>query len=224
MLTKLCAEQIQIRYSLDTPPIISDFSFEVCSGEIVGVIGPNGSGKSTLLKLVSGVPAGGSTEGQVRYRGTDTALACEVDVDGWYDAAGRRDTKSADEVDALRAQFESAYRRRFAFLMPDQDLVLERISVECIAAGEPLPTPPPENMAAARAAVPGADVTMFVGRDGATPEWQTAALFLPESLASGDEILGPAIIAGGQATTVVESGWRARVGADPAGARGRGRL
>jgi 5-oxoprolinase (ATP-hydrolysing) len=150
----------------------------------------------------------------VRYRGTDTALACEVDVDGWYDAAGRRDTKSADEVDALRAQFESAYRRRFAFLMPDQDLVLERISVECIAAGEPLPTPLPENMAAARAAVPGADVTMFVGRDGATPEWQNAALFLPESLASGDEIQGPAIIAGGQATTVVESGWRARVGAD----------
>ena len=53
MLTKLCAEQIQIRYSLDTPPIISDFSFEVCSGEIVGVIGPNGSGKSTLLRSLS---------------------------------------------------------------------------------------------------------------------------------------------------------------------------
>lgn len=53
MLTKLCAEQIEIRYSFEALPIISDFSLEVCSGEFVGVIGPNGSGKSTLIRALS---------------------------------------------------------------------------------------------------------------------------------------------------------------------------
>jgi len=150
----------------------------------------------------------------VRYYGTDTALACAVDAAGWRDVARWSDARSADEVGAVRAQFERAYLRHFAFLMPDHDLVLERISVECIAPGEPLPAPPRESMAAARDAVPGADVAMFVARDGEPAKWQTGALFLAESLVQGDEIEGPAIIAGGQATTVVESGWRARVGAD----------
>jgi ABC-2 type transport system ATP-binding protein len=42
-------------------------SFEVASGECVGVIGRNGSGKSTLLRLLAGVTA--PTEGSVRVAG-----------------------------------------------------------------------------------------------------------------------------------------------------------
>ncbi len=50
-------------------------SFEVRSGEIVGLIGPNGAGKSVLVNVVSGVYRGNS--GSVRYRGLDvTNLAC----------------------------------------------------------------------------------------------------------------------------------------------------
>lgn len=34
--------------------ILQDISFEVCAGEVVGIIGPNGCGKTTLLNAVSG--------------------------------------------------------------------------------------------------------------------------------------------------------------------------
>ena len=55
----------------------------------------------------------------LRYQGTDTALAVD-----WADAG------------AMQAQFEAAYRQRFAFLMPGRPLVVEAVSVEAVAAGE----------------------------------------------------------------------------------------
>src|SRR5215210_7934135 len=36
-------------------PALSDVSFELRSGEYVGVVGPNGGGKSTLVRLLNGL-------------------------------------------------------------------------------------------------------------------------------------------------------------------------
>ena len=46
---------------------VRDLSFEMKSGEILGLIGPNGAGKSTLFNLVTGVLA--ADGGEIRFRG-----------------------------------------------------------------------------------------------------------------------------------------------------------
>jgi ABC-2 type transport system ATP-binding protein len=48
--------------------VLADVSFEVTSGEILGLIGPNGAGKTTLLECIAGLlPA---DAGEVRWRGS----------------------------------------------------------------------------------------------------------------------------------------------------------
>lgn len=51
---------------------LSDVSFEVRHGEIVGIIGRNGAGKSTLLKILSRITE--PTKGRVRLRGRVASL------------------------------------------------------------------------------------------------------------------------------------------------------
>jgi ABC-2 type transport system ATP-binding protein len=47
--------------------VLADVSFDVISGEILGLIGPNGAGKTTLLECIAGLlPA---NAGEVRWRG-----------------------------------------------------------------------------------------------------------------------------------------------------------
>jgi 5-oxoprolinase (ATP-hydrolysing) len=101
-------------------------------------------------------------------------------------------------------QFEAAYRKQFSFLMPGKTLIAEAVSVEAIAAGEPIAeTPAPEAKAPGKALE---TVRMFsAGR------WHEAPLYRREDLAGGQRIEGPAIIAEANATTVVEPQWRATV-------------
>jgi homopolymeric O-antigen transport system ATP-binding protein len=51
---------------------LSDISFDVKQGEVLGIIGRNGAGKSTLLKILSQVTA--PTKGEVRYKGRIASL------------------------------------------------------------------------------------------------------------------------------------------------------
>jgi branched-chain amino acid transport system ATP-binding protein len=48
---------------------VSDVSFEMCRGEILGLIGPNGAGKTTLLSLLTGFLK--PNEGSIRFRGAE---------------------------------------------------------------------------------------------------------------------------------------------------------
>ncbi len=41
--------------SFDSLEVLSDLSFRVSSGQIVGVVGPSGVGKTTILKLITGI-------------------------------------------------------------------------------------------------------------------------------------------------------------------------
>jgi ABC-2 type transport system ATP-binding protein len=47
--------------------VLADVSFEIVSGEILGLIGPNGAGKTTLLECIAGLLP--TDAGEVRWRG-----------------------------------------------------------------------------------------------------------------------------------------------------------
>src|SRR6478609_10296088 len=48
--------------------VLADVSFEIVSGEILGLIGPNGAGKTTLLECIAGLLP--SDAGEVRWQGS----------------------------------------------------------------------------------------------------------------------------------------------------------
>ena len=65
---------------------LKDVSFDVCKGDIVGVMGRNGSGKSTLLKLLSRITA--PTSGRAYLKGRLASLL-EVGTGFNYDLTGK---------------------------------------------------------------------------------------------------------------------------------------
>ena len=138
----------------------------------------------------------------VRYEGSDSALvvACPDLLAG---------AASGDALAQIQANFEAAYRQRFAFLMQGKPLVVEAVSVEAVLAGDAPAEPrhalhPPRDLQACGAV----RETVRMYSDG---QWQAAALLVREDLQPGDLIVGPAVIAEKNATTVVEPGWQARL-------------
>ncbi len=104
----------------------------------------------------------------------------------------------------MRSEFERLYRRRFSFLMPEREVVVEAVSVEVTAAASSRP----DELETRRRATPlvvATTVPMYTG------SWIQVPLHRRVDLALGDVVEGPAIIAEANATTVVDPGWRAEV-------------
>ncbi|MDI6826980.1 MAG: heme ABC transporter ATP-binding protein [Armatimonadota bacterium] len=82
MKTLFSLDRLQISYN--SVPVLDNISFEVRSGEFVGIIGPNGSGKSTLLRAMTGIlpPSSGSVkfEGQEISQIPSRSLALRIAV------------------------------------------------------------------------------------------------------------------------------------------------
>ncbi|NLD67379.1 MAG: 5-oxoprolinase, partial [Limnobacter sp.] len=129
----------------------------------------------------------------LRYEGTDTSLPV-----AW------------GPIETLRADFERAYRQRFAFLLPDRALIIESAIAEVL--GAPAEESHIAGPGASGAGAPSpattavATVPMFAGGD-----WRDTPLYERDSLATGTAIDGPAIVVEATATTIVEPGWRATV-------------
>jgi energy-coupling factor transport system ATP-binding protein len=64
-------ENLTYSYPGSDGPALADVTFELRTGEYVGVVGPNGGGKSTLVRLLNGLLEAGS--GSVRVGGLDPA-------------------------------------------------------------------------------------------------------------------------------------------------------
>jgi len=140
------------------------------------------------------------TQAHVRYQGTDTALGVELPLQN----------VPGDATAGIRTAFEAGYRRRFSFLMPSHSLVIESVTVECIAPGaDAPPVPPPAAAAASVETSADARVRMYCLDGDDDAGWRTVGLYRVESLRAGAGIDGPAILAERNGTTVVEPGWRA---------------
>ncbi|HEY0489216.1 MAG TPA: hydantoinase B/oxoprolinase family protein [Telluria sp.] len=126
----------------------------------------------------------------LRYEGTDSAIIVLF-----------------DEPRSMKAQFETAYKKRFSFLMPSKALVVEAVSVEAIGKSDA----PAESFASGipergEPLEPRERVRMFGGG-----EWHETGLFKRADMRPDDVIKGPAIIAEDNSTTIVEPGWHAQV-------------
>jgi 5-oxoprolinase (ATP-hydrolysing) len=140
----------------------------------------------------------------VRYQGTDTALPCALPT-----------TSQPKDVALLRDEFERSYRRRFEFVVPGQTLVIEAVSVECIAPGADAPsvdTPAAKEFDESAPYEPTASaaISMYCLADARPAGRRQARLYQAHELRPGARIEGPAIIADSNATTVIEPGWEAR--------------
>jgi 5-oxoprolinase (ATP-hydrolysing) len=168
------------------------------------------------------------TRVQMRYAGTDTALPCELPPVA---------QANPQALQSIRGEFERSYRRRFAFLMPDRELVIDALSVECVAAGDMAleamhavaSTHEAAHDTAHEATRPAAGfeaspdtpvfaptahalISMVCDAEYAPAGWRPVELHIRESLLAGACIAGPAVIAERHATTVIEAGWQGLIG------------
>jgi 5-oxoprolinase (ATP-hydrolysing) len=124
----------------------------------------------------------------IKYDGTDTAL--EIDFS----------TERAKIVDT----FESLYRARYGFLMPNKTLIMEAVAVEAI--GRTQDAEDEQWPLAEHASVnPEALATTRIFSSG---EWRDTPVFDRDALAPGARIDGPAIVNERTGTTVIEPGWQ----------------
>ncbi len=125
----------------------------------------------------------------VRYEGTDSALVVPF---------GER-TEIADA-------FESAYRDRYGFVMPDKRLLVEAVSIEAIGVTDSPEEPERNAVSRDTPLEPIAKTSAYM-----TGETRVTPIFDREALLPGDRLDGPAILKEANATTVIEPGWQAEV-------------
>ncbi|WP_406448262.1 hydantoinase B/oxoprolinase family protein [Streptomyces sp. NBC_00876] len=128
----------------------------------------------------------------LRYEGTDASLSVDLDT-----------------AAAMTEAFTSEHRARYGFTM-DRPLVVEAASAEATGTSGEHGTlvPPAREPGGATAPRPHDTARMFT--DG---RWQDAPLHRRADLRPADTVTGPAVIAEADATTVVDAGWQAVLGA-----------
>jgi 5-oxoprolinase (ATP-hydrolysing) len=131
---------------------------------------------------------------------------------GWrlhlrYDGSDSSIPVSPGSIVQMQAEFEAAYRQRYAFLMPGKSLIVESISIEAINAAEITSTKDrmlPKSILQPFEATER--ISMFSGG-----KWHDTGLYRRDQLKPANVVAGPAIVADANATTIVEPGWQAEI-------------
>lgn len=124
---------------------------------------------------------------QLRYQGTDTAIAVEL-----------------AQLDAMTTAFEARHRAMYSFVM-ERPLIAEAISVEATGLTDQLDL---SQLNAQRSEDTGHPETVRIFCGGS---WRDAPLWHREQLPPKQTITGPAIIVEASATTMVDGGWQAQL-------------
>jgi 5-oxoprolinase (ATP-hydrolysing) len=125
----------------------------------------------------------------LRYEGTDTVLPVQF-----------------GPLPSMVRQFEETYKQRFSFLMPGRALIAASVAVEAIGSTGADATETVSSMTREKPLHSVQTVSMYSG--GARHE---AAVYQREDLRPGDRVVGPAIVAEKNSTTVIEPGWVAEI-------------
>jgi 5-oxoprolinase (ATP-hydrolysing) len=123
----------------------------------------------------------------LRYTGTDTALAVDL-----------------DNPEAMQRAFETAHRQRFGFIASGRSLMVEALSIEVIGGTESLVDP---HWPLQETVPQPVQIVQLWSRG----QWVSAPLFQREQLAPGQKLKGPAIIVEATSTVVLEQGWEAAI-------------
>ncbi len=124
----------------------------------------------------------------LRYEGTDTALAVDL-----------------DSAAAMRRAFEEMHMQQFGFVAPEKPHVVEALTLEVVGEGEPADERAADVDPDA-AAEPLGRVRMRCGAHA-----REVPVLDRRELAPGAAADGPAIVIDANATTVVDEGWRAEI-------------
>jgi len=128
-----------------------------------------------------------SAHAHLRYERTDTALEVAL-----------------ADIAAMRVAFEDAHQRRFGFISPEKEIVIEALAVESAGGGGVADEP---DLPLAKGTPEPRETTHFYS-DGA---WREAGVFLRGGLRPGHRLDGPALVIEDHQTVAVEPGWRLQV-------------
>jgi 5-oxoprolinase (ATP-hydrolysing) len=156
----------------------------------------------------------------LKYQGSDSVLMVNF----------------AGSVEEMQADFESAHRQRYSFVMPEKSLIVEAVSVEVVETMNVLDnsTNPP-SCGTGILPVPDRSTNPPSCGTGILPvsnnytnppscgtgilpvqmytagEWQETPVYQRDDLRSGDCITGPAMIVEATGTNIIEPGWEGEI-------------
>ncbi|MGF1590150.1 MAG: hydantoinase/oxoprolinase family protein [Pleurocapsa sp.] len=124
----------------------------------------------------------------LKYIGTDSSLIVDF-----------------ASLEAMRSQFEQEYQQRYGFVVTEQDLIVETISIELIC---PTYTPKSQTIPRQNVEPPQAVTTVKIYTANT---WHDTPVYQRETLQPGDIVNSPAIITEPTGTNIIEPGWQGKI-------------